>query len=166
MILPVRSFLGLSILVVSLAACGTAASPSAEPSTPAATEPADPSATPADEPSEEPTTGREVAGTITMVGGMIMDGPGESIGEAIAAGRAEPTLVNGVLFMDTDGTIYLASGLADASTPTFEGPMLEVIGFPENVSDWDPEKAAVTGLQEANGILFFEARQLQGIVDA
>lgn len=105
-------------------------------------------------------------GTLTMVDGMSAGGPGISIAESLASNVAGPHIVNGVLFNDGSGRLYLASSLADSSAPRFDGPMLEVIGYPEHTSDWDLAHAEVTGLREANGVLFFETAQISGVVAA
>lgn len=162
---PIRSTLALSVLVVILAACGGTASTSPTPSVPPSSSPAEPTTSPSEAPTETPEASPEVVGTITMVDGVSAGGPGEAIADALAMGMTHPTLVNGVLFMDADGAIYLASSITDASAPTFGGPMLEVIGYPENTADWDMANADVTGLQEANGVLFFEDAQLYGVVE-
>ena len=148
-----------------LAACGTAATPSPEPSEPAPSTPTEPSATPSVAPSEEPDATIEVDGTITFVGGASVGGPGGSIADALAMGMTEPMLVNGVLFRDTDGTIYLADSVTDATEPTFGGPILEVLEYPDSADMWDMANAELTGLQEANGVLFLENNQLYGVVE-
>jgi hypothetical protein len=163
--LPIRFTLGLSILVVVLAACATATAPTPEPSAPQPSSPSEPSTTPSPS-AETPEASPEIVGTITMVDGVVVGGPGGSIADALASGITDPMLVNGVLFMDADGTIYLASTLTDPAAPSFGGPMLEVVGYPENTADWDMANADVTGLQEANGIRFFETAQLYGVVDS
>ncbi len=100
-----------------------------------------------------------------MVDGVTVSGPGGSIADALASGITEPYLVNGVLFNDGSGTLYLASSITDAEAPTFGGPMLEVINYPEGGAEWDPAHAADTGLQEANGVLFFADSHLFGVVE-
>ena len=118
----------LAILVVALAACGTGAS-SSEP--PAPSEPAAPSVQPSAEPSPEPSVEpseapapeeRDVAGTITVFEGTF-SGPGGTIQEALDNGpdTEYPSLVNGVIFRDSDGTVYLATSVSDTSVPTFDG---------------------------------------------
>ena len=168
--LSIRSTLALSLLVVILAACGTAAGDSPVPSSPApssAAEPSDePSQAPSEAPSEEPSDAPDADGTLTMVDGMAVGGPGGSIEDALASGMTDPMLVNGVLFMAEDGTIYLASEVSDADAPTFGGPTLEVIGYPENAAEWDPANADETNLKVVNGTLFFERAQLFGVVES
>ena len=153
---PIRSLLFLSLLAVVLAACGTTAGTPAE-STP-------PSSAPSDPPSESPDATPEVDGTITFVDGVAVGGSGGSIANALAAGSDEPMLVNGVFYMDTDGNLYLADSLTDASVPTFGGPILEVLNYPDSPDTWDMANAEVTGLQEANGVRYFENNQLFGVV--
>ena len=156
--LSMRSLLAASALAIVLAACGTTAATPPETASPS---PASPTVAPSEAP-EGPET-PEVVGTITPVGAAVM-GPGSSISDAIASDNTEPVLVNGVLYMDTDGRIYLADSLTDASVPTFGGVHLEVVDYPTGGAEWDIANADVTGLQEANGVLFFEDHQLYGIV--
>ena len=169
---PIKSLLALSVLAIILAACGTTAvsSPEATTSPPPSVAPSDaPSEAPSDAPSEAPSepadAPRTVAGTITFVGGASVSGPGGSITEALASGMTEPMLVNGVFFMDEDGQLYLAESLEDASAPTFGEPLLRVLEYPSSPDTWDMANAELTGLQEANGILFFENNQLYGVVE-
>jgi hypothetical protein len=152
---PFRSLLGLSVLAVIVAACGTTAGTPAEST---------PSAPSSQAPSMSPDASPELAGTITIVNAGAVDGPGESIADALAAARTEPTLVNGVIYKDTDGTIYLADSLTDAAAPTFGDPTLEVLDYPDNEADWDMANADLIGLQEANGVVFRENAQLYGVV--
>ena len=141
---PTRSLLALSVLAVVLAACGaTAGSPS--------------ESTPSPSPFE-------LTGTITMVDGVAAGGPGVSIADALAAGSAEPLLVNGVIYKDPDGTIYLADSVTDPAVPTFGRPILEVENYPDNPPDWDMDNAEQLGLQEAYGVIFSENAQLFGVV--
>lgn len=168
--LPIRSFLAPAILAVILAACGTTAgAPSSEtpestqapaqPTPPAPSEPATP--TPEPEPAE-----RVVDGTITVYPGTA-SGPGGSIADALINGPGDdlPSLVNGVLFRDADGRIYLATAVSDTATPTFERPMLEVLGFPNEGEMWDMENAEMLGLEEANGIVFQQDSQVLGTIE-
>ena len=167
--LRIRSVLGLSVLVVILAACGTTAeAPVSTPPLPTApAEPsADPSVAPSEAPSEAPDLAHEVAGTIT-VAEMAFSGPGATIQEALdtAYSGEYPSLVNGVLFRDTDGTIYLATSVSDSTVPTFEGPMLEVLNTPNDGESWDMANAELLGLEEANGIVFNQAAQVLGYLE-
>jgi hypothetical protein len=150
-------------LTAVLAACGTTAdapsSPTQEPA-----EPASPSVEPSQAPAESPDEQRDVAGTIT-VAEMAFSGPGATIQQALDAGDSGelPNLVNGVLFLDTDGTIYLATSVSDESVPTFEGPMLEVLNMDD--TSFDMANAEMLGLQETNGIVFNPDSQVLGFVD-
>jgi hypothetical protein len=178
-----RSIIALSILVIVLAACGTAVgaptSPSQapSPSQPAAptVEPSvdptvDPTVEPTVEPSETPAPApeeRDVAGTITVYPGAF-SGPGGTIAEALANGPTGdeiPTLVNGVLFRDTDGTVYLATAVSDVTVPTFESPMLKVLNTPNDGPSWDMANAELIGLEEANGIIFYQGAQILGTLE-
>jgi hypothetical protein len=170
---PIRSILFLSILVIVLAACGTTVgAPASE--TPSRSEPAAPSVEPSVEPSVAPSEPaapadeeREVAGTITVAEGMVHSGPGGTIQEVLDIGDSGeyPTLANGVLFRDTDGTIYLASSVSDITAPTFEGPMLLVLGHPNDGPSWDMANAELLLLEEANGIVFRQDSQILGFLD-
>ena len=159
--LSMRSLLAASALAIILAACGTTAASPLETASPP---PASPTIAPSEAPEgPEAPEAPEVVGTITPVGAAVM-GPGGSISDAFASGNTEPVLVNGVLYMDTDGRIYLADSLTDASVPTFGGVRLEVVDYPTGGAEWDIAHADDTGLQEANGVLFFEDHQLFGVV--
>lgn len=168
----IRSILAISIIAVVLAACGTAvgdtASPSqpAEPSQPVASPSADPTVEPSEAPEAPADEERDVAGTITVYPG-IASGPGGTIQEALDNGSDGelPSLVNGVLFRDLDGKIYLATAVGDESAPTFDGPMLEVLGYTNEGDSWDMANAELLGLQEANGIVFKPNSQILGIVE-
>jgi hypothetical protein len=161
----IRTLLLLTITTIVVAACGTgAASPASQSADP--TLAADPSVEPSEAPVESPAEGREVAGTIT-VAEMAFSGPGGTIQEALDAGPTDdlPTLVNGVLFLDTDGTIYLATSVSDETAPTFEGPMLEVLNMDNAGDSWDMANAELLGLQEANGIVFKQNAQVLGFLE-
>lgn len=106
----------------------------------------------------------EVDGTLTMADGVSVGGPGGSIADALASGMTEPMLVNGVIYKDTDGKIYLATSVTDAAVPAFGGPILEVVNYPDSPADWDMENAELLGLQEANGVIFNDNAQLYGVV--
>ena len=174
---PIRSILALSILVIVLAACSTAVgAPTSQPPSPS--EPAAPSVEPSVEPSVAPSEApaepsepaveeREVAGTITQAE-MAFSGPGGTIAEALAhgdTGNELPTLVNGVIFRDSDGRIYIATSVSDLDAPTFGGPMLEVLNMDNDGPSWDMAYAEDIGLQEANGILFRQNAQVLGFLD-
>lgn len=161
-----RSLLIISVLAFALAACATAAPPAASPSTAPSAQPStDPSPTPSEEPAETPDASADVVGTLTMVDGVATTGPGIGLEEALANPTDQPVIVRGALFKDADGTLFLAASVTDASAPTFGGPLLRVLGYPEVAAEWDLANAEITGLQEANGILFFEEARLYGVID-
>ncbi|HEX7172231.1 MAG TPA: hypothetical protein VF365_06445 [Candidatus Limnocylindria bacterium] len=177
----IRSILALTILAIVLVACGTTigapiseapepsqpAAPSADPSVAPSEAPVEPSKAPV-KPSEAPADEeREIAGIITMAE-MAYSGPGGTIQEALdlgPTGNELPTLVNGVLFQDADGTIYLATSISDTAAPTFEGPMLKVLNMPNDGPSWDMAYAEDTLLEEANGILFRQNAQVLGFLE-
>ncbi|HSK93486.1 MAG TPA: hypothetical protein VLA76_05455, partial [Candidatus Angelobacter sp.] len=160
---PIRSLLTLVILAVAQAACGTTVgAPASETPTPSV--PADPTSEPTVEPTEAPAPERAVDGTITVDPGAF-SGPGGSIADAIANGpdtADNPSLVNGVLFRDIDGRIFLATAVSDTGAPTFDGPMLEVLDYPNEGTMWDMANAELLGLEEANGIVFKQDSQILG----
>ena len=166
MIANIRTLLLLTITTILVAACGTTAgSPGSQ--SPDPTQPADASVEPSETPAESPAAEREVAGTLTVAEGMTTSGPGVSVQEAVAAGNSgeSPTLVNGALFLDTDGKIYLATSVSDASVPTFDGPMLEVLNMDNTGDSWDTANAELLGLEEANGIVFNQNAQVLGYLE-
>ena len=162
----IRTLLLLTITTILVAACGASAgSPASQSADP--TQPADPSVEPSETAAESPAEERDVAGTITVAEGMTFSGPGGTVQEALDAGSSSefPTLVNGVLFLDTDGTIYLATSVSDVAVPTFEGPMLEVLNMDNTGDSWDMANAEPLGLQEANGIVFSLNAQVLGFLE-
>ena len=169
----IRTLLLLATMAILVAACGTAtAAPvtqAPEPSEPAApsVEPSvEPSEAPVETPAEAPAEEREVAGTITLADGMAFSGPGGTIQKTLEIGPSvHPALVNGVLFLDTDGTIYLATSVSDVSAPTFDGPMLEVLNMDNTGESWDMANADLLGLEEANGIVFNQNAQILGYLE-
>lgn len=72
----------------------------------------------------------------------IAMGPGISVSEALASTLQQPLLVNGHLFVEADGTVYLTEVLA-LSYPPQRGRSLRVEGL---------DLSAVAGLQNAQGI--------------
>jgi hypothetical protein len=76
-----------------------------------------------------------------------------------------PNVVNGVLFRDTDGRIYLATSVSDIAVPTSDGPMLEVLGYPNDGEMWDMANAEMLGLEEANGIVFSQDTDILGTLE-
>lgn len=148
----------LAIVAIVLAACGTTGAPDPSP-TASASASASASAQPSAAPSDTSSTG-----TLTMVDGVSAGGPGISVTDAIAADTGEPTIINGILLMDPQGTIWLCDAFAGGGIPSCGDPSLRVLGYPEATSDWDMAHAAMTGLQEAEGIRWFDEGQIFGVV--
>ena len=99
---------------------------------------------------------------------MAFSGPGGTIQEALdngPTGDEVPTLVNGVLFRDTDGAVYLASSVSDTAAPAVDGPMLEVLNMENDGTSWDMANAELIGLEEANGIIFRQQAQILGYLE-
>ena len=156
---PIRFILASTALAVLLAACaaGTDPSTSPEPVTPSVA-PSEPAA------SDEPGASPEPVGTLTAADGAVVDGPGTPLDEALAGDLSQPILVRGTLFLDADGNVYLADSLVDATTPEFGDVRVTVENYPTDGPTWDMADADITGLQEANGILFFEDTKLYGTI--
>ena len=164
MIPSIRSLVGAAALAVVLAACGTSASSDPQSSP-------DPSALPTSSPApstpdESPAASPEAIGTLTVAEGMVADGPGITIAEAMAADLSQAVLVRGVVFRDADGQIFIADSVVDASTPTFGDARLRVANYPTGSPTWDMADAEITGLQEVNGVLFFDDTKLYGSIDS
>jgi hypothetical protein len=147
------------IALLALAACQPSASDSPSPSEGA------PSAAPSA--SEAASEAPAAAGTITIVAGGVVDGPGLSIPEALDTAGGEPVLVNGTLLLDTEGTIWLCEELSDSSPRACAGEYLRVESYPEGADapEFDPENADVTGSQEEDGVVWLEDQQLYGTVE-
>lgn len=79
-------------------------------------------------------------------------GPGIRVSEALASDAEGRLLVNGVLFVDADGTAWLSEGLAESYPPQAVGmPKVELEGL---------DLETVEGLQTAQGITWTD-RALQ-----
>jgi hypothetical protein len=163
-----RTALITSTLAIVLAACGTAET--ADP-TPSGVQPttATESEAPANEApvaSAEPSNqGAEVpSGTLTVADGAAVGGPGTPLDEAIQAALSEPALVKGVLWLEEDGTVWMADEIVDPSVPTFSDVRVQVANYPTDGPTWDMASAELTGLQEINGIRFYEDTQLYGTI--
>ena len=167
--IPTRSLLGLSAVAVLLAACGTAGNPSPSiPPSDTPTPPSQPSEAPAETPVETPDEtpgGAPVpSGTLTFTEGAVVDGPGTPLAEALEGDLSQPILVRGTLFLDTDGKVYFAESVTDAAVPTFSDLRLAVANYPTDGPTWDMADAEITGLQEVNGIRFYEDTKLYGTI--
>ena len=155
----IRSALILTGAALVLAACTSTANPS---STAAPSDAPAPSVAPSQAPSEP---GAPVpSGTLTVADGAVVDGPGTPLADALAGDLSQPMLVRGTLFLDANGDVYLAATLDDATVPSFGEPILRVENYPTDGPTWDIADAAITGLQEANGILFYEDTKLYGTI--
>jgi hypothetical protein len=163
----IRSILILSALAILLVACGTAVSPSGSaepsPSSPAAPSEAPPSEEPSEAPSDDP--GEPVpSGTLTFAEGAVVDGPGVPLAEALEGDLSQPVLVRGTVFRDEDGNVWMADSITDASVPTFSDIRVRVANYPTDGPTWDMADAEIKGLQEVNGIRFFEDTKLYGTI--
>lgn len=152
----------LAIVAIVLAACGTTGAPDPSP-TASASASASASAAASEQLSAAPPD-TSSTGTLTMVDGVSAGGPGISVTDAIAANTGEPTIIHGILLMDPQGTIWLCDAFAGGGIPSCGEPSLRVLGYPEATSDWDMAHAAMTGLQEAEGIRWFDEGQIFGVV--
>lgn len=179
-----RFLLAAVALATLLAACGvsgnpipsdtpsTPADPSVPPREPAPSEPApsepEPSDTPIERPSEPPAPSQPGApvpsGTLTAADGAAVDGPGVLLSEALAGDLSDSIFVRGVIFRDADGVVWMADSVLDASVPTFSNVRVRVANYPTDGPTWDMADADVTGLQEVNGIRFFDDTKLYGTI--
>lgn len=154
----------LVLATVLLAGCGSIVSETfsnvgEELSTPSPDDESTPSASPS---AEAEDAGRFV---VVNVGGPV-DGPGMSLDEAIGAADGQPKLVTGVLLMDTEGIIWLCDEVTESSPPECGEPRLQVANYPEGGAEWNIEDAELTGLQEADGVLWFEDGRLYGVIES
>ncbi|HEX7172230.1 MAG TPA: hypothetical protein VF365_06440 [Candidatus Limnocylindria bacterium] len=159
----IRSLLILIAAAVLLVACGTSATPSAS-ADPSPSAPATPSEAPSDEPTETPDGAPVPSGTLTAVDGAVVDGPGIPLAEALEGDLSQPLLVRGTLFLDEDGTVWMADSITDASVPIFGDIRVRVANYPTDGPTWDMADAEITGLQEVNGIRFYEDTKLYGTI--
>ena len=76
-------------------------------------------------------SGAENAGPDPTVGASLGSamGPGISIEDALTADPGQPLLVNGFVFVEEDGTVTLASLMAESLPPTPGGDQLVVEGL-------------------------------------
>jgi hypothetical protein len=164
----IRTALIISTLAIVLAACGAAetADPTASALQPTpATESQAPTSQAPVASAEPSNQGAEVpSGTLTVADGASVGGPGMPLDEAIQAALGEPTLVNGVLWLEEDGTVWMADQIVDPSVPTFSDVRVQVANYPTDGPTWDMDSAELTGLQEVGGIRFYEDTQLYGTV--
>jgi hypothetical protein len=85
------------------------------------------------------------------------DGPGISVGQALAGAGGPSLIVNGALFVDADGTVRLCEAIAESFPPQCGGQHLVVEGL---------DLADVPDLQEANGVRWAESVRLVGTLAA
>ena len=119
--------------------------------------------------SADPATsaGADVAEFIVDTSGAVPGGPGIGLSDAIAAAGSttEPTLVNGTLLMDADGTIWLCEAVTETSPPSCAEPRVRVANYPAGTADWDISTGAAIGLQQDGDVLWREAAQLYGTIE-
>jgi hypothetical protein len=171
MTLSIRSILAITALAIILAACATVGggdpSPSLEPSTPAspsAPASARPSEAPAETPSETPEASPEPIGTLTPQDGAVYDGPGVPLTEVLEGDLSQAVFVIGTLVLDTDGQLFFTDSVTDGSVPTFGDVRLRVDNYPTDGPTWDVAEADITGLQEVNGVRFFEDTKFYAVI--
>jgi hypothetical protein len=155
--MKIRSILALTAVALILAACSQTAvnsTPSVEPSSPPSVAPSEaPAETP--EPSQAPAS-PEPIGVLTVQEGAVADGPGTPLADAIEGDLSEPVLVVGTMVLDADGQLFFTDSVTDATAPSFGDLRLTVENYPTDGPTWDVADAEITGLQEANGVRFYE----------
>jgi hypothetical protein len=104
--------------------------------------------------------GGRASATITVEQGVEADGPGRSISDALASVGIGPQLVNGILLMDVDGTVWLCEALLTSSPPQCAEPRLLV----ENRAKEDQTFVNDEGLHVVDGVRWVENVQLFGVV--
>ena len=163
----IRYALPVIALAALLAACSASADPSVAPSV-APPSDSPPSSAPSERPSDPPTPsqpGEPVpSGTLTVADGAVADGPGAPLTDVLAGDLSQPVFVRGALFLDTDGVVWMADSVLDASVPTFGDVRVRVANYPTDGPTWDMADAAITGLQEANGVRFYPDTKLYGTI--
>ena len=122
-----------------------------------------PSPTPSALPSQTrlaPSPSGQAMATLTLMNGVEADGPGTSVGDALAHVGVEPQLVNGIVLREADGAVWLCEALLESSPPKCAEPRLRV-------GNWLPEDQTFAngeGLHEASGVRWVERVQLFGLV--
>ena len=166
---PIRIILAVAI-VVGVAACSATAAPESDDPTPSApaepslTPSASPSPTPPESPSPAPEASPEPIGVLTVQDGAAVDGPGVSLAEALVGDLSQPLLVRGTLFRTDDGQVFFTDSVTDASVPTFGDIRLTVDNYPTDGPTWDMADADIKGLQESNGVRYFEDTKLYAVI--
>ena len=148
-----------TLIAAISAACGAVA-PSAVPS---GLQNRTPSAAPTVASSASSSSG-DVAATLTLgtTGIGNVDGPGNSVSEAIANRPVGPQLVNGSLLRKADGTIWLCELLLTSAPPDCADPRLLV----QNWASDDQTLVTGVGLHILDGFRWVEHVQLFGVVRA
>lgn len=163
-----RSILAITALAIILAACAQAAAdptPSVAPSTPPSQAPAEtPEPTDTPEASEAPEPSPEPIGVLTIQEGAVVDGPGTPLAEALDGDLSQPVFVVGTMVLDADGQLFFADAVTDAAAPTFGELRLRVDNYPTDGPTWDLADADITGLQEANGVRFYEDAKFYAVI--
>ena len=159
-----RFALIIAAIATLLVACGT--TPAADPTaSDAPSQPTNPSQAPESDAPSPSMPGAEVpSGTLTVADGAVVDGPGTPLADVLAGDLSEPVLVRGVVWLDEDGTVWMADEVTDAAVPTFSSVRVQVANYPTDGPTWDMADAEVTGLQEVNGIRFYEDTKLYGTI--
>ena len=122
-----------------------------------------PSATPSLDarPSKLPTPGATAPATLTIKNNPgNVDGPGNSVSEAIANAGVGLQLVNGIALKEADGTVWLCEALLASSPPDCAEPRLLV----QNLLPDDQTFVSGTGLHIAGGVRWADGIQLYGSV--
>ena len=167
----IRSILALMAIAFILAACATVGavdpSPSLEPSIPASpsappSEAPPPTETP--EPTETPDASPEPIGTLTPQDGAVYDGPGLPLAEVLEGDLSHAVFVIGTLVLDAEGQLFFTDAVTDGTVPTFGDVRLRVDNYPTDGPTWDVAEADITGLQEVNGVRFFEDTKFYAVI--
>jgi hypothetical protein len=91
-----------------------------------------------------------------------VDGPGQSVTEALANAGVGPLLVNGILLKEADDTVWLCEVLLRSSPPQCAEPKLLV----ENWLTEDQTLVNGEGIHVADGVRWVERAQLVGVVSS
>lgn len=88
---------------------------------------------------------------------------GTPLAEALEGDLSQPILVRGIVFLDEDGNIWMADSITDASVPTFSDIRVRVANHPTGGPTGHGRRGD-HGLQEVNGIRFFEDTKVYGTI--
>jgi len=160
----------LALVAVGAAACGSG-TPSPTPdlrqsAVPGPTPVPVPDPTPVAQPDRTPGASAGpgfVPATITLGNFGEADGPGSSVGDAVAnAGTLGRQLVNGILLTEVGGRVWLCDALLTSSPPDCAEPRLMVVNLPPE----SPTDASGEGHHELGGVRWQDHVQLFGDVRA